>query len=105
MAIFKKTLTEEEAKKFSEENKLNSEALDSVNGGYVFYYDTCQGWGYWRVVNDETGEFLGIKHLYKEYAMEQAAELGQSSEEITEAELWRLCHQDYYGPFPGPSGN
>ena len=105
MAIFRKKMNEEEAKKFSEESKLKNEEMDAVNGGYVFHHETSQGWVYWRVVNDETGEFMGIKHEAKRPAMEEAAELGQSTSEITEDELWRLCHQDFYGPFPGPSGN
>ena len=43
MAIFKKTLTEEEVKKFSEENKLCTDDLKEVSGGWGYTEDTENG--------------------------------------------------------------
>ena len=59
MAIFKKTLTEKEVKKFSEENKLTMDELNDANGGYIldrswWTADSCK----WGIVDDKTGEIL-----------------------------------------------
>ena len=86
MAIHKKTLTEEEAKKFSEENKLNAEELEAVNGGYLHWHGN--GFGY-EIINDKTGQQEGGYFFWNdlEIAQRMAKEAGQSTKVLTDKEL------------------
>ena len=78
MAILKKNLNEEKTKKYIEENKLNAEDLEAVNGGYLFWIK-----GDWEVINDKNGEVMDrlVDGFYQDAAA-RAKALGQSTEEV-----------------------
>ena len=79
MAIFKSNLNEEDVKKLIEENKIQKEDLEAVNGGYTY-----RGDGKYEVINDMTGEVMEVVCPGSFLDTKQRAiELGQLPMEIT----------------------
>ena len=83
MAIHKVILTEEEAKKFSEENKLKPEELEAINGGYLHWE---RGLGY-EIIDDINGKKIDGYYSGLEYAQSMARDAGVSTKEITDDQL------------------
>ena len=79
----------EDVKKLIEENKLNAEDLESVNGGYVLWIM----WGTWEVINDINGEVVERVEGFYEDAAARAEALGQSPDEVEWSKVQSL--RDY----------
>ena len=87
MAIHKVKFTEEEAKKLIEENKLEPEKLEDVNGGFR-HWVRYEGW---EIIDDETGERVGDRYWGNSSANTEAIrKLGLSITEISDEELEAL---------------
>ena len=69
-------------------NKLTSEELKEVIGGYIYTPDA----GGYFVINDKTGDPMGEFTLLKGKAIAQAEYYGQSTEMITYDQLFELKH-------------
>ena len=82
MAIFKKTLTEDEIKALSEDD------LKEISGGYTFYADQEQH-GF-EVIDDKTGNVVqgGFLSIYR--AQQRAEELGLSTLQLNRDQLYAL---------------
>ena len=90
MAILKKKLSEDEAK------KLKAEDLESVNGGLVVK-DPEENCTYYIVVHDETGLWQGF-YPYEDWAREYANKYGQSMEVISREEYERRFNRPFQWP-------
>lgn len=92
MAIFERKLTEEEAKNLDKRDDENpeDELLSDVAGGYV--HDNLQRQCF-EVIDDRSGKVLdrGYRSLIR--CRERAAELGQSTDKISDEYLARLRGQ------------
>ena len=91
MAIHKVKLTEEEAKKFSEENKLKPEELEAVNGGYIHLDKSINRY---EIIDDLSGKVLDTGWRSPDYCKESAEKrFGVSTTEITESPRYafRYC--------------
>ena len=87
MAIHKIKLTEEEVKKFNEENKLKPEELEAVNGGFIHFDKKINRY---EVIDDETGQVLDDCWYYAKDCGDKAKRLGMSDIEITDEQLEQL---------------
>ena len=88
MAIHKKTLTEEEVKKFSEENKLNAEELEAVNGGYLYCSEHPTDDLHWQVLDKNGAVVKRFASYYDAYYY--ACGNGYGANEINSNELEKL---------------
>ena len=87
MAIHKVELTEEEAKKLSEENKLKPEELEAVNGGYIHLNKSIDRY---EIIDDYNGRVLDSGWRSDDYCKEAAKKMGMSTKEITDEQLYLL---------------